>query len=88
MNICDLKSRCEEMVRRFPIPLQWGMPCDDGRANGPLPEGAGIQQEGLLPRQRGPWLWVRKAGAHLGSDTDFRYYLCSLGLTTVFPKIY
>ena len=50
MVIYGLKSRCEAKVRRFPIPLQGGMPCDDGRARGPpLPdEGARIKQEGLL----------------------------------------
>lgn len=68
-------------ARGFPTPLQWGMPGDDGRARGPpLPdEGDRIKQEG---RERGLRLWVRKAWAHLGSDTDFRCYPSSLGLTT------
>lgn len=63
------------------------MPCDAGRANGPSQKELGYSRRGSFPGSQGPG-WVRKAGAHLGSDTDFRYYLCSLGLTTVFPKIY
>ena len=55
MNSCGLKSRCEETVRWFPIPLQWGVPWDDGRASGLLPEDElGHTRRDSLPGSEGP----------------------------------
>ena len=49
------------MVRRFHTPLQWGMPCDDGKANGPIPGGgARTKQEDSFPGSEGPGFgWER-----------------------------